>query len=81
MKAEFQPGSDLADILKNVNAAVNVVNNVNAKKDKDDNDEYIRYHQITEMIIEDEEEIVSNHFNMIKVYLLCFKNLEWCKVS
>lgn len=30
-------------------------------------DEFIKYHQITEKIIEDEDEIVNSHMNIIKV--------------
>ena len=34
---------------------------------KGENDNFIKYHQITEKIIEDEEEIVDKHFNLVKV--------------
>ncbi len=33
-------------------------------------DEFIKYHQITEKIIEDEDEIVNSHMNIIKVDFL-----------
>ncbi len=33
-------------------------------------DEFIKYHQITEKIIEDEDEIVNSHMNIIKVEFL-----------
>jgi len=48
--------------------------NTKNKKPNEENDYFIKYHQITEKIIEDEEEIVDKHLNLVKVLIFIFKN-------
>lgn len=45
------------------------------KEGKHVSDDFIRYHQITDKLVEDEDAIVNSHMNIIKVYLL-IKNLR-----
>lgn len=40
-------------------------------------DDFIKYHQITEKIVEDEDEIVNIHMNIIKVQMIF--NLGRCE--
>jgi len=46
-----------------------------AKDGKYLSDEFIKYHQITEKIIEDEDEILNTHMLVIKVNIIYFNNL------
>lgn len=41
-----------------------------SKEGKYLSDEFIRYHQITDQIFEDEDLIINNHMNIIKVVKL-----------
>ena len=37
-------------------------------------DDYIRYNQITDKIVEDEDGIVNNHMNIIKVIIIVYNS-------
>ena len=39
-----------------------------SKEGKYLSDDFIRYHQITDKLVEDEDAIVSSHMNIIKVF-------------
>jgi hypothetical protein len=41
-----------------------------SKEGKYLSDDFIKYHQITDLLVEDEDAIVNSHMNIIKVYYL-----------